>query len=608
MTGYDVVVIGGGHAGAEAALAATRLGARTLLITLNPDTLCQMSCNPAIGGQAKGQIVREIDALGGAMALAADDTSIQFRMLNASKGKAVQAPRSQADKQHYHLWMKRFLEKCPGLDILLEEAVDLDIQAGRIQGVQLSDGRTIETRAAIVAAGTFLRGRLYIGSHSLSGGRMAEGSAEALSSTFERAGIRLGRLKTGTPARIHFDSIDLTKCEPQPGDAIPRPFSFLTEKIDRPQVLCYLTYTNARTHQIVQDNLQRTALYSGKISGIGPRYCPSIETKIVRHPGKERHHLFLEPEGLDTKETYVNGLSTSLPADVQEAMIRSIVGLENARIIRYAYAVEYDFVPPDQTQPSLESKTVSGLYFAGQVNGTSGYEEAAAQGLIAGANAALSLSGKSPLVLGRQEAYIGVLIDDLTARGVDEPYRMFSSRAEFRLLLRADNADRRLTPLAREKGLIDNQRWQQFEKRQAASQELRAFLEKTRSGQKTLAELLQMAGNTLETLAADFPEIRRFSLYVQETVETDVRYTGYVRHQEQQIERMQRAKDRAIPAWVDYERIPDLKAEARQKLAKVRPENFARAAQIQGIDPNDIQILLFYVENRGKNGSVSPEP
>jgi tRNA uridine 5-carboxymethylaminomethyl modification enzyme len=602
MYDYDILVIGAGHAGTEAALAAARLGARTALLTTNCDTVAQMSCNPAIGGVAKGQIVREIDALGGAMGRAIDATGIQFRLLNRRKGPAMHSPRAQADKKLYQLEVKRIVEEQPNLVLRQETVEDLSIEDSddrpRVAGVRVRGDAVYRARAVVLTTGTFLQAVMHTGETKTPGGRAGEGTTAGISGALARLGFELRRFKTGTPARLNGRTIDYDKTELQPGDDDPQPFSFLTDSIPAPQVPCWITYTNEAVHELIRANLHRAPMYSGQIQSRGPRYCPSIEDKVVRFADKDRHQLFLEPEGRNTREVYVNGISTSLPRDVQDAMFRLIPGLERAEIMRYGYAVEYDYAPPEQLWPSLETKRVARLYFAGQINGTTGYEEAGAQGLIAGVNAALALRGDEPLVLGREQAYIGVLIDDLVTRGVDEPYRMFTSRAEFRLSLRQDNADRRLTPLARHIGLIDDARWSRLTGKEAEIEAAMTALEATRVGDSTLARLLRRPETSWADAVALAPALATTSHEAALQVEYDIKYAGYVARQEIDVARQRRLADKRIPRGFDFARIAQLRTEAREKLSRVQPASLSQATRISGITPADIALLLVHLDGK----------
>ncbi len=605
---FDIIVVGAGHAGCEAALAAARMGARTALFTISLDAVARMSCNPAVGGIAKGQIVREIDALGGEMAKVTDATGIQFRMINTGKGPAMFSPRAQADKNAYHVEMKRRIEAQDGLLLRQDMVTGLVMADGAVRGVRTRSGHAYGARAVVLTTGTFLNGVLHFGPSIVTGGRMGEPAAVGLSDSLREAGLVVGRLKTDTPPRVNGRTVDYSVMEPQPGDADPRPFSFSTERIEQPQLPCYQTWTNPKTHAIIASAIDRAPLYDGQIkAGLGPRYCPSIEIKVVRFPEKERHLLFLEPEGRNTLEVYCNGLFTSLPRDVQEDMVHSIRGLERAQIMRYGYAVEYDWVPPTQLKPSLETKRVDGLFHAGQINGTSGYEEAAGQGIVAGINAARKLQGREPLVLGRDEAYIGVLIDDLVTKGTEEPYRMLTSLAEYRLVLRQDNADRRLMRYGRENGLIDDALWQRLQEKERAIPLVRAYLESTHRDGVSLARMLRRPEVTFDALAVEDLQLAALApdRAVREQVQIELKYEGYLKRQLGQIERFRRSEARRIPDWLDYAAVPELRDEARTKLADVRPASLGQAARISGISPADIAIVMVYLEGRRRRDAAA---
>ena len=604
---YDLLVIGAGHAGAEAAMAAARLGGKVALLTTSCDTVAQMSCNPAIGGVAKGQIVREIDALGGIMGRAIDATGIQFRLLNRRKGPAMHSPRAQADKKAYQFEVKRLIEEQPGLDLRQEVVEDLltegDGDSLRIVGVRVRGDVVYRAEAVILTTGTFLQAIMHTGEVKTPGGRAGEGTTAGISGALHRLSFRVERFKTGTPCRLNGRTIDYSRTELQPGDEDAEPFSFLTDeaarqRISQNQVPCHITHTNQQVHELIRANLHRAPMYSGQIQSRGPRYCPSIEDKVVRFAEKESHQLFLEPEGRNTREVYVNGISTSLPRDVQDAMLRLIPGLENAQIMRYGYAVEYDYCPPDQLWPWLETKLVRGLFFAGQINGTTGYEEAGAQGLMAGANAALRLKGEEPLVLGREEAYIGVLIDDLVTCGVDEPYRMFTSRAEFRLLLRQDNADRRLTPLGYQRGLVDEPRWQRLQEKEAEMARALATLSAGREGDIPLDRFLKRPEVEWADCVSRLPELAGISREAALQVAYDLKYAGYVQRQEQQVARQKRLEHKRIPESFDYRKIMHLRCEAREKLTRIRPITLAQAGRISGITPADMALVLAHLEGK----------
>jgi tRNA uridine 5-carboxymethylaminomethyl modification enzyme len=608
---YQVLVVGGGHAGIEAAMAAARLGCTTMMLTQNLDTIGQMSCNPAVGGLAKGHMVREIDALGGVMGLNTDATGIQFRLLNSNKGPSVRAPRAQCDKKAYQFRMKALLEREPGLELLQGNVLRILAEGGAVKGIETTLGLQIQAESVIITTGTFMHGLLHVGLRNQAGGRMGD-AVSTLSESLRELGFEIGRFKTGTPCRLNARSIDLTRCERQDGDEPPARFSFRSTEIARgpndlftlneyhhdmfhvEQIPCWITHTTPRTHDIIRANLDKSPMYTGRIEGVGPRYCPSIEDKVVKFAEKGQHQIFLEPEGRHTREYYVNGLSTSLPFEVQYEFIHSIPGLEQAEIIRSGYAVEYDYCPPTQLRPTLETHAVEGLFFAGQINGTSGYEEAAAQGLVAGANAGLKILGKPAFSLSRSEAYIGVLIDDLVTRGTQEPYRMFTSRAEYRLLLRQDNADIRLTPKAREYGLVSESQWT------AASQKIEAIYQakvraaKTRMDQMRLDQLLRRPDFNIDLLPKDL--LDDFSSEIWEQVETDLKYEGYIKRQEDSIGRAQRAESKNIPDLLDYERVRGLRVEARQKFTKIRPATLGQAGRISGITPADIALLTIHLE------------
>ncbi len=603
---YDVIVIGAGHAGTEAAAAAARLGARTVLLTTNLDTVGQMSCNPAIGGVAKGQIVREVDALGGLMGQAIDATGIQFRMLNCRKGPAMHSPRAQADKRAYQTFIKHRIELQDGLDLRQETVEDLlsepiptadsQITQQRIVGVRVRGDAVYRAPAVILTTGTFLQAVMHTGDAKSSGGRAGEGTTSGISLALQRLGIAIDRFKTGTPARLSARTIDFAATEIQPGDDDPQPFSYLNDRLDLQQMPCYITFTNETVHDLIRANLHRAPMYSGQINSRGPRYCPSIEDKVVRFADKSQHQLFLEPEGRQTEEIYVNGISTSLPRDVQDALFRHIPGCERAVIMRYGYAVEYDFCPPTQLWPHLENKRIAGLYFAGQINGTTGYEEAAGQGLIAGANAALRLRGDAPFVPRRDEAYIGVLLDDLVTSGTDEPYRMFTSRAEFRLLLRQDNADRRLTPGAHQIGLADHHRHQRLVDKLASMDQIRQSLRELRIDSSTRGDVyLRRPEVDWDALQAIDPALARFDRQAAQQVVYDIKYSGYIDRQQGEVERHKRLASKTIPAHFDYQAVGPLRSEAKQKLSQIRPLTLDQAQRISGITPADIALILAHL-------------
>ncbi len=621
---YDVAIVGAGHAGCEAALAAARLGCKTIVFSINLDSMANMPCNPSIGGTAKGHLVREIDALGGQMGKTTDKTFIQSKILNNSKGPAVYSLRAQVDRRRYQMDMKHTLEVQENLDIRQAEVVELltDESKTRITGVKTHTGAIFECKAIILTTGTYLQGRIIIGDISYSGGPDGIFPANMLSASLLNLGINLLRFKTGTPARLNRKSLDFSKMTEQPGDEVIVPFSFETESIEKDQVSCWLTYTNKDTHEVIRQNLHRSPLYSGNITGIGPRYCPSIEDKVVRFADKENHQVFVEPMGLETEEMYLQGMSSSLPEDVQVDFMKTIPGLENVKVMRSAYAIEYDGIDATQLNLSLEFKNIDGLFSAGQINGSSGYEEAAAQGIIAGINAALKVKGIRPLILDRSQAYIGVLIDDLVTKGTKEPYRMMTSRAEYRLLLRQDNADLRLTPLGKEVGLISDERFEKFAlKRELIQQEVERlnnsylppseevlkYLEKREStaikSGINVAELLRRPEISYESLS-EVMELPQLPRSVREQVEISIKYEGYIKRQMQQVEQYKKLEGRKLPKNIDYSGIQGLRLEARQKLSQIKPESIGQASRITGVSPADISVLLIHLEQLNRGGAA----
>jgi len=604
---FDCIVIGAGHAGVEAAHAAAKIGAKTCLITISKDTIAKMSCNPAIGGIAKGQIAREIDALGGLMGLAIDATGIQFRLLNRSKGPAVQSPRAQADRQKYQDFMRRALEQTANLTIVEAIATEIITEDNKVRAVSCKDGSVYRTGMVVVTTGTFLGGMMYIGSERRAGGRLAEPPSIELSQSLKRMGLELGRMSTDTTPRLDAGTVDVGKLQVQPGDEPPVTFSFMTEKIGRPQVPCWITYTNEKIHKLLRDNLHRAPLSSGQIKGADPRYCPSIEGKVVRFADKKQHRIFLEPEEENIKTIYCNGLFTSMPKDVQEQVLNLLPGTENARIIHYAYAIEYDYCPPIQLKPNLETKKISGLFLAGQINGTSGYEEAAGQGIMAGINAAKKMQSAEPIVLGRDQAYIGVLIDDLLTKGIDEPYRMFTSRAEYRLSLRADNADRRLTQIGKSVGLVRENRWRRFQNKLEAIGKLKSYLQSTRLQGQSLWEQLRQPNNALAEKLAENPDIKSagFQEDVLQAAIVDAKYEGYLAKQDRLVASLQTLETKKIPLDLDYNEIIHLRAEAKEKLSLFRPSTLAQASRISGITPADITVIQIHLKKKSNTENLS---
>lgn len=608
MRDFDVVVVGGGHAGVEACHAAARLGRAAALVTLDPATISQMSCNPAIGGVGKGQMVREIDALGGLMGLAADATGIQFRMLNRSKGPAVWGPRCQSDRHAYAAWVQNALGGHQNLTVIPGEAAEIVTRNSRVAGVRMREGTELACGAVVVTTGTFLRGVLHLGTRIWPGGRYDEAGSEALSDSLRRCGVELGRLKTDTCPRLAAESINYDRCTRQDGDDPPTPFSFLNDTVTDDQVPCWITRTTPQIHEFILKNLHRVPIYTGQLPTTSPRYCPSIEIKVRRFPDKDSHQVFLEPEGRQTNWVYCNGITTSVPEDMQDFIIHHIPGLEDAEIVRYGYGIEYDYAPPVQLKATLETKCVWGLFLAGQINGTTGYEEAAAQGLVAGINAVMMLDGRPPMVLRRDQAYVGVMIDDLVTRGITEPYRMFTSRAEHRLSLRADNADRRLTAIGREIGLVCDRRWDQFSTKRRALARTQALFENTRVEGKKISEVLRGPGITLEKIVSliDAPgrsellQLIREHRPAIESLIIDGRYAGYLEREARTVQQMQDLDSKLIPEDIQYSQVSHLRHEAREKLHQVRPRSLGQALRIGGLTPADITVLAIHLASRSK--------
>ena len=593
MRDYDIIVIGGGHAGIEASSAAAREGFSTLLVTQSLDAIGRLSCNPAVGGLAKGNLVREIDALGGVMGHLIDSSMIQYRILNRRRGPAVHAPRAQADKFTYSRNAKELLEHTQNLSLFMDTVTDLIVENGAVAGVVTQRGWKISARAVVLTTGTFMDGKIFIGEYEEACGRLGESAAIGLGSSLRRLGFDVGRLKTGTPARVRRSSLDFDELEVQPGDEEVLPFSFDYDTVDRPRLDCYVTWTNGETHRIIRENMHRSPLYGGKIVGKGPRYCPSIEDKVMRFPDRDRHQIFVEPEGVNSEEMYLNGLSSSLPEDVQHAFIRTLPGLRHCEIMRPAYAVEYDYLNPMDLYPSLESKILSSLFVAGQTNGTSGYEEAACQGLVAGINASLKLRGEEPLILKRTEAYIGVLIDDLVTKGTKEPYRMFTSRAEYRLSLRHDNADLRLTRIGYEKHSASEEKLARLEKKMDDMSSLRSTLREYRERGKNGLELLREPEVTISSLSAKLPSVLSYAPAIRSEVELDVKYEGYLRRQEAEAQMFSRKENMMIPPDFDYDALKGLSAESREKLKQIRPASVGQAQRISGLRVSDIALLMM---------------